>query len=65
MSVNLRKLHYAEFIWVMWLMGWVMCAKPVIQQVLKQGYVYIDLYSLIKDSKQVFFNSEKYMKKYL
>jgi len=46
-------------------MGWVMCAKPVIQQVLKQGYVYIDLYSLIKDSKQVFFNSEKYMKKYL
>jgi len=46
-------------------MGWVMCAKPVIQQVSKQDYVYLGVYSLIKDSKQVFFNSEKYMMKYL
>jgi len=49
----------------MWLMVWVMWTKPVIQQVLKQDYVYVGLYSLITDSKQVFFNSEKYMMKYL
>jgi hypothetical protein len=42
-----------------------MCMKPVIQQVLKQDDVYVGLHSLIKDSKQMFFTSDRYMMKYL